>query len=55
MTYDGHDTSQLEVLEVIHLALAFFLRFGVFRIRVPVAFAMSTALFPNAAVHLPRK
>ena len=55
-TYDWGDTSQLEVLEVVHLTLAL-LRICIFRTRVlHITFAMSSTTFLlNLTVHSRRE
>ena len=54
--YNWGYASQLEVLEVVHLALELFLRFGIFGIRVlPFSSMASTTLPLNIVMHFPRE
>lgn len=55
-TYDGCYTSQLEILEVVHLTLVFFFKFGGFQIRAPSEnLATSAPFLLDFVVHLHRK
>jgi len=56
ITYNWRYASQLEILEVVHLALGLFLRFGIFGIRnLPVSSTTGPALPLNVVMHSPRK
>ena len=55
-TYNWGYASQLKILEVIHLALELFLRFGIFRIRVLPSSSMASPTLPlNVIMHFPRE
>ena len=55
-TYNGRYASQLEILEVVHLALRLFLRIGIFGVRVlSISLATGPTLPLNVAMHFPRK
>lgn len=55
-TYNWGYASQLEILEVVHLALELFLRFGIFGIRVLPFSSMASPTLPlNIIMHFPRE